>query len=213
MKSPLIIEPTKTHYHSVIWLHGLGADATDFLGILPHLKQTNQAHVRWIFPYAPEQAVTINGGIRMPSWFDITSPDLQNGSNLTDIEQSVSGIGQLIDEEARTLGHLDKVHLAGFSQGGVIALSCAGKYAVGSVLALSCYLPKPDRLDSATNTTIMMMHGYNDPVVPFTAGLNSYQSLAALGVNVQWKTYTMDHELCPEQLVDIDLWFSQQLKS
>ena len=179
-KPPLIIEATAKHQHSVIWLHGLGADASDFHSLIPYLSHAQHGHIRWIFPYAPIQAVTLNGGMKMPSWYDIRDMDLELASNIDDAKRSAEIIQQLCVAEKKV-----KVHLAGFSQGGLVALQAGTMAEISSLLALSTYHPLAADLVYATDVAIHMMHGNQDPVVPFAAGQRTFETIAKNHKNIQ----------------------------
>ncbi len=208
MPSPIIIETTKEHQHSVIWLHGLGADASDFEPIIPMLKNSNQGQIRWIFPYAPVAPVTINNKEVMPSWFDISSMDIKEGTNMDDVVDSASSIAQLIDSEVESLKSASKVHLVGFSQGGVVVLEAAQLRSVGSVLALSSFHPNAPALTFDTKTSIAVMHGKFDTIIPLTDAQSTHLAICR-NTPAQWFSFNMGHELCVEQIEEIDRWFKK----
>ena len=137
------IAPRTAHHHSIIWLHGLGADGHDFEGIVPELKLPQQAATHFVFPNAPVQAVTINGGMRMPAWYDILEASLHRKVDVAGIYQSAAQITPLIDREIAAGIAPEQIILAGFSQGGVIALHTGLRYPkrLGGIIALSTYLP------------------------------------------------------------------------
>ena len=190
---------------AVIWLHGLGADGHDFEPIVPELR-LKQA-VRFVFPHAPVQPVTINQGMRMRAWYDI----LQFGPGPED-ETGVRASQQLVEEmiaaeKARGIG---KIVLAGFSQGGAIVLQAALRHSerLAGVLALSTYLPLHRTLEaerSAANreVPIFMAHGQYDEIIPLARAEQSRQFLERLDYRVQWHTYPMPHSVCPEEIADI----------
>lgn len=198
---------------SVIWLHGLGADGNDFVPIVPELRLPPVPGVRFIFPHAPVRAVTINNGFRMRAWYDISAADLNNRADLVGVRQSEAEIGALIArEKARGIAPA-KIALAGFSQGGAIALFAGLRYTerLAGVIALSTYLVAPDKLAaeaSAENRAlpIFMAHGTADPVVRPEWGEASRRVLEAAGYPVEWHSYPMPHSVCMEEVVAIGAW-------
>jgi phospholipase/carboxylesterase len=207
---PVIEIDTAPHpHHSVIWLHGLGADGNDFVPIIGELKISSVA-IRFIFPHAPTRPVTINGGYVMRAWYDIGYEDLSLKEDEKGVRESQKAVEALIAREA-TRGVPDEhIVLAGFSQGGAIALQnglrCAQQLA--GIVALSTYLPLPDRIETerhrrAQDTPIFMAHGTHDPIVPLKLAQASCSRLINLGYPVQWHEYDMPHSVCPEEIADI----------
>ena len=195
---------------SVIWLHGLGADGHDFEPIVPELGLS--APVRFVFPHAPERAVTINNGMRMRAWYDI----FQFGGGPEDeagIRDSQQLLGQMISAEKT-----EKIFLAGFSQGGAIVLQTALRYPkkLAGVLALSCYLPLAAKLPAEKNQAnqdipVFMAHGTLDPVVPIQKARMSRDALEQQGYKVEWHEYPMPHSVCPQEIMDISRFISKLL--
>ncbi len=201
---------------SVIWMHGLGADGHDFEPIVDELDLPSRP-VRFIFPHAPRRPVTINGGMLMRAWYDISDAAIRR-EDASGVRQSQAIVEQLIaGEVARGVASTDIV-LAGFSQGGAIALQTALRHParLAGVMALSTYLPLADMLAaeaSAANRDlpIFMAHGKHDPVVvPARAG-SSRDTLQGLGYAVQWQEYPMPHAVCPQEIVDISRWLCKVL--
>ena len=194
---------------AVIWLHGLGADGHDFEPIVPELGLPASRPVRFIFPNAPQRPVTINMGMRMPAWYDI----LQMGGGPEDeagIRASQAQIEQLIAGEVKKGIPHDKIVLAGFSQGGAIALQTAlrQREKLAGVMALSTYLPLREKLEkerAAANNAlpIFMAHGSHDPMIPMARAQQSRDALLALGYKVEWRDYPMPHSVCPDEIADI----------
>jgi phospholipase/carboxylesterase len=194
---------------AVIWLHGLGADGHDFEPVVPELRLPATKPVRFIFPNAPQRPVTINMGMRMPAWYDI----LQMGGGLEDeagIRESQAQIGRLIEREKTRGIPARKIVLAGFSQGGAIALQTALRYPerLAGLMALSTYLPLSKTLEkerAAINSDlpILMAHGAYDPMIPMPRAQQSREALQALGYSVEWREYPMPHSVCPEEIADI----------
>jgi phospholipase/carboxylesterase len=203
---------------SVLWLHGLGADGHDFVPIVPELLRPDWPALRFVFPHAPVRPVTINGGARMRAWYDILEMNLANRADEAGVDASVRQVEALIArEEARGIP-ASRILLAGFSQGGAIALACALRRTtpLGGVIALSTYLPMPQRLvaeatAAARAQPVFMAHGRFDPVVPYAGGEASARQLGALGLPVAWHAYPMAHQVCGEEIADLGEWISQRL--
>ncbi len=203
---------------SVIWLHGLGADGNDFVPIVPELRLPEALAVRFIFPHAPVRAVTINNGMRMRAWYDIAAADLTNRADLGGVRQSQAEIETLIERETARGIRAERVVLAGFSQGGAVALYTGLRHAerLAGIMALSAYLIAPDALAAeatAANRSvpIFMAHGTADPVVRFQWGEASKRLLEAAGYNVEWHDYRMEHSLCFEEVEAIGAWLAKVL--
>jgi len=206
----VLIEPENPAESCVIWLHGLGADGHDFTSIVPEFRLPS---TRFIFPHAPMRPITINGGMVMRGWYDITGFELADKEDLAGINDSADLVQTLITEQIEQGIPADKIVIAGFSQGGAIALYAGLRYnaPLAGILALSTYLPGSRDLAEerhlANNTTpILMMHGLFDTVIPSQVGAVSRDVLLAHQYNVDWKTYSMAHQLCAPQIVDINQW-------
>ncbi len=201
---------------SVIWLHGLGADGHDFEPIVRELNLP--VATRFIFPHAPVRAVTINLGARMRAWYDILSLQRTDLEDEAGIYASAAAIVALIDSEVERGIPTDKIVIAGFSQGGAIALHVALRYPsrLAGVLALSAYLPLATALEIEKNPAnaaipLLLAHGVYDPVVPEALGLCSRECLQGLGYEVEWYSYPMDHSVCAQEIADINRWLRTQL--
>lgn len=213
MNSPLStieIHPTATHRYSIIWLHGLGADGHDFESIVPQLRLKAQSHIHFIFPNAPIQAVTINNGMRMRSWYDILEMSLERKVDIDGIYQSAAAIEVLIEQEIAKGIASENILLAGFSQGGLIALHTGLRYTkkLAGIIALSTYLPTTQSLKteaSIANQTIpiFMAHGSMDSVVAMQTGKLAFDALKAMEYPINWHQYPMDHSVCMEEVRDI----------
>jgi len=212
-----ILEPSDKAQASVIWLHGLGADGHDFEPIVPELGLPANAAIRFIFPHAPKQAVTINGGMVMRAWYDIRQPQINADMDEQGIEKSSQILQSLIQAQIAAGIRSDKILLAGFSQGGVIALHCGLRFAqpLAGILALSTYSSDLQHPPNSSITSqappILMMHGEFDPIVPIQLAQASYQRLQQLGGSTQWAQYPMAHQVCIEQIQAIGLWMKQIL--
>lgn len=214
----ILIEPKTKATACVIWLHGLGDSGDGFAPIVPVLGLPSDHSIRFIFPHAPEQAVTINQGYVMRSWYDIKSMDLHNRADMAGVLESEILVKDLIQEQIDSGILAKNIVLAGFSQGGVLSLFTALRYPekLAGILALSCYLPTADTLPenchSANKTTeILQHHGEQDDVVPLSAGKMANQLFNANGYSAKWKTYQMGHSILPEQIAEISAWLQKRL--
>ncbi|MDR7099897.1 phospholipase/carboxylesterase [Lysobacter niabensis] len=202
---------------SVLWLHGLGADGHDFAPIVPELVRKDWPALRFVFPHAPVRAVTINNGMRMRAWYDIRDMNLANRADETGVDESVAQTEALIAREVARGVPASRLLLAGFSQGGAIALATALRRTqpLAGVVALSTYLPMVDRLVQETTATahtqpLFMAHGQFDPVVPYAGGDFSARKLRELGFNVDWHAYPMAHQVCAEEIRDLGDWMQRR---
>ena len=205
---------------SVIWMHGLGADGWDFVPIVRELPLPEGLDLRFVFPHAPERAVTINNGYRMRAWYDISMQDLARKPDEVGIRESQKSIDMLIARERERGMAADKIILAGFSQGGAIALQAGLRHAdsLGGIAALSTYLTLDDSLEreaTASNKRIpiFMAHGTQDPIVPYALAEASRRKLEARGYAVEWHDYPMPHSVCPEEVTDLAKWLAARFTS
>ena len=199
--------------HSIIWLHGLGADGEDFVPIAKEIHLPFA--VRYIFPHAPKQPVTINGGYVMRSWYDIVATDIGSQQDAGGVRASQVEIEKLIEQERSRGVLLENIILAGFSQGGAIALHTGLRYAsqLGGIIALSTYLPLADTFDleasvAARHTPILMAHGRSDPIVPYSFGQASAKLLLQKNYQLEWRDYDMPHSVCNDEVKDIEHWLT-----
>ena len=214
------IETASKPTASVIWLHGLGADGNDFVPIVPELKLPATLALRFLFPHAPVRKVTINNGVAMRAWYDIAAADLNSRADMAGVRQSQAQLEALIAREKTRGIAASRIVLAGFSQGGVIALHTAIRHQerLAGVIALSTYLVNADRLAeeaAAVNRDlpIFMAHGTADPVVRFEWGDASRRALVANGYRVDWHAYRMEHSVCMEEIEAIGAWLAKTLVS
>jgi phospholipase/carboxylesterase len=212
------IEPRGPAEAAVVLLHGLGADGHDFESLVPELHLPATPAVRWVFPHAPVRAVTINGGQRMRAWYDITGFDRRAIQDEAGIRESAASVHALLDRERAKGIRADRLVVAGFSQGGAIALFAGLRYPerLAGILALSTYLPLPDRLAPEAHPAnaavpVFMAHGTHDPVVPLALGEGSRAILKERGYDVDFRTYPMPHSLCAEEVSDISDWLLRVL--
>ena len=217
MSEPLILHPTPSADACVIWLHGLGADRYDFLPVAEALQERLPS-TRFVLPQAPTQAVTINGGWAMPSWYDILAMSPARAINQEQLEASAQQVIALIKGQRDSGIDPARIFLAGFSQGGAVVLHAAflrWAGALGGVLALSTYAPTFNddiRLpDSKRQLPVLCLHGSFDDVVQPTLGRAAHDFLAAQDVDVAWREYPMAHEVLPEEIRDIAEWLELRL--
>jgi phospholipase/carboxylesterase len=215
--SPIILQTGKQAQHSIIWLHGLGADGQDFVPIADELELP--VAVRYIFPHAPMRPVTINGGFVTRAWYDIAGQSMDAQQDAAGIRASQSLVEEIIAREVAHGIASHNIFLAGFSQGGAIALHTALRQIapLGGVMALSAYLPLAETaarelLEQSRATPVFMAHGRSDPIVPYTLGMTSRDALLKFGYAVEWHEYAMQHSVCEEELRDIAAWLRQQIK-
>lgn len=215
--SPITLQTGKQPQYSIIWLHGLGADGQDFVPIVDELDL--QVAVRYIFPNAPLRPVTINGGVVMRAWYDIAGQSMDAQQDAAGICASQLLVEQLISQEVARGIKSDKIFLAGFSQGGAIALHTAMRQTapLGGILALSTYLPLADSaareaLASNRATPVFMAHGRDDPVIPYALGAASRDKLQEFGYEVEWHEYPMQHSVAEKELRDIETWLNLRMK-
>ncbi len=205
--------------HAVIWLHGLGADGNDFAPIVPELRLPAAPPVRFVFPHAPVQAVTINGGMQMRSWYDILVMDLVRREDAAGIRRSKPPCGALIARENARGIPTARIVLAGFSQGCAMTLHTGLRLPekLAGMMGLSGYLPLLDmaaaeRHGANADTPIFLAHGEYDPVVDIARATASRDMLRSLGHDVRWHTYPMQHSVCAEEVADIREFLMQVIR-
>jgi len=206
----VIVETGPKPSFSIIWMHGLGADGHDFEPLVPELVERDSPSLRFIFPHAPVRPVTLNNGYRMRAWYDIVGIDRRSAEDFDGIQASANAIGALVKRENDAGIPSSRIAIAGFSQGGAMALQVATRHetAFAGVIALSCYLPlarqfATERANANLATPIFMAHGLQDPVVPFQLGDESRRVLEGTGYKVEWHAYAMPHSLCPDEVDDL----------
>ncbi len=223
----LVVETGNHPSHVVIWLHGLGADGEDFKDIVHELKLPKDKPVRFIFPHAPYRKITINGGVEMRAWCDSVGFEITSRIDLEGVKQSKKKIEALIKAEKNKGIASEKMILAGFSQGGAIALQTAllSQTKLGGVMALSTYFPSlfvfekmkknevEEKLTINKKIPIFLAHGKEDPVVPLKAALLSKIFFEKHQLNVTYKEYSMPHSLCEQEIEDISSWLTKRLNS
>jgi len=214
----VVLAPAAPATASVIWLHGLGADGHDFVPIVPELQLPATPPVRFVFPHARVRPVTLNMGMRMRAWFDIKTLTAEGRADEAGIRDSVEVLGKFIAAERAAGVAAERIVVAGFSQGGAIALHGALRYPerLAGILALSCYLPLQATLaaelaDANRDTPILLCHGQFDPVLPIELGVMAREWLRAAGYTVEWKEYPMQHQVCLPEIQDISGWLGSRI--
>jgi phospholipase/carboxylesterase len=214
----VVLEPAATADAAVIWLHGLGADGYDFVPIVDELRLPPTMAVRFIFPHARPRPVTINNGFVMRAWYDITGLGPDRKEDGEGIRESAGVVDDYIEQQSARGVTNERIVIAGFSQGGAIALHASLRYPqrLGGVMALSTYLPLNDTVAAEAapankDLPILMCHGLRDPMVPATLGQASRDLLTGLGYKVEWQSYPMEHQVCMEEVLDISKWLQARL--
>ena len=199
----------KNPRNSIIWLHGLGATNDDFISIIDELKLPDEISIRFIFPQAPLRSVSLNGGYLMPAWYDIFSLDRNSEEDESGICASEKILHGLIEKEVERGISSDHIFLAGFSQGGAMALHTGIRYPkkLAGIIALSTYLPLRAHITKMTyKLPILMAHGKQDTVVTLAIAELSKKLLVENGYSVAWHDYNMEHSVCLEEIEDIRSW-------
>jgi phospholipase/carboxylesterase len=217
MSAPLLetidIETAPAPRAAIIWLHGLGADGHDFVPIVPELRLPPALAVRFVFPHAPMRPVTINGGAVMRAWYDVVAAGGARRETEAGVRESQRRIEVLIERERTRGTPASAIVLAGFSQGGAMALQTGLRHPerLAGIMALSCFLPLADAVAAeaaaANRTTpIFMAHGTHDPLIPVARGRQARDLLVGLDYRVAWHEYPMPHSVCAEEIADISRW-------
>lgn len=203
---------------TIIWLHGLGADGNDFAPIVSELVDVAWPSLRFVFPHAPVRPVTINNGMSMRAWYDIYGFDLTARQDEAGVRTSINEVETLIAREHARGVPSERIVLAGFSQGGAIALAAGLRHAekLAGVIALSTYMPiaatfAAERSAANAGTAIFWGHGTADPVVVLQRGIDSRELLQSLDYRVDWHTYPMAHAVCADEISDLRHWLAQRL--
>ena len=216
---PVIVEPLKPASAAVVWLHGLGADGHDFEPVAAELRRGGLDDVRFVFPHAPVRPVTINGGMTMRAWYDISGAELDRRADEEGVRQSAGTARALVDEQVARGIAPERVVLAGFSQGGAIALYAGLRFPfrIAGILALSTYLPVPESLpaeahDANRDVPIFLAHGSQDPMIALALSERSRATMADAGYVVEVHTYPMPHSVCAEEIRDVGNWLHRVLR-
>lgn len=212
------IETAANPRHAVIWLHGLGADGHDFEPIVPDLVDRAWPALRFVFPNAPMRPITINGGMSMRAWYDISGQEIAQRQDEVGIRAAIGLLDELIEREVARGVVSENILLAGFSQGGAIVLSGGIRHPhkLAGIIALSTYLPMAEKTDaeaSAANriTPLFMAHGKLDPTISHALGEMSRDYLKQRGYAIDWHTYPMAHQVCAEEIADLKHWIGERL--
>ena len=220
LDTPVVVEPPTPATAAVVWLHGLGADGHDFEPVAAELGRGGLGGVRYVFPHAPVRPVTINGGMEMRAWYDIAGSDFDRRADEEGVRESAGIAGALVDEQIARGIAAQRIVLAGFSQGGAIALYAGLRFPfrLAGILALSTYLPAPRSLEAQAHPAnrdvpIFLAHGSQDPMIALSFSERSGAALAALGYVVEVHTYPMPHSVCAEEIRDIGNWLSRVLRA
>jgi phospholipase/carboxylesterase len=211
------VEPVKPAAGSVIWLHGLGADGHDFEPVVAELGLPERIRLRFVFPHAPIRPVTLNGGMRMRAWYDIISLDRAGPQDEKGIRESAAVLTDLIERERKRGIENDRVVVAGFSQGGAVALHTALRHSkrLAGLMALSTWLPLGSSFaaevlnnpqSQSRDLPVFMAHGTFDPILPFAMGVQSKAALEKAGFHIEWHEYPMAHAVCAEEIAAIRIW-------
>ncbi len=218
MLATLELETGRPPTAAVIWLHGLGADGHDFEPIVPELDLPDSLPVRFVFPHAPMQPVTINGGAVMRAWYDVYGLQGVRREDAAGVRASQAAVEELLARETKRGIPASRLVLAGFSQGGAIALQTGLRHPerLAGIMALSTYLPVADTLAaeaSAANrdVPIFMAHGLHDPLIPIERAQMSRKLLESAGYRVEWHEYPMAHSVCAQEIADISSWLRRVL--
>ena len=202
--------------HAVIWLHGLGADGHDCEPIVPELIDAAWPPLRFVFPHAPVRPITINGGMAMRAWYDISGLEIAQRQDEVGIRASIASLDELIERERMRGVPARNILLAGFSQGGAIVLAGGIRHAqrLGGIVALSTYLPMAEKTDAENaavnrDVPIFMAHGMLDPTISHALGEMSRDYLVQRGYHVEWHAYPMAHQVCMEEIADLRKWIGQ----
>lgn len=200
----------------IIWMHGLGADGSDFPPTIPYLRLPKGLAVRFLFPNAPEQAVTINGGMVMRSWYDILSMNIGREISETQLQTSVTDISAIVTHQIESGIAPERILLVGFSQGGAVAYETGLSYPanLGGIAAMSTYLPRPiEKINNvaALSMPLLSLHGEYDDVVPLALGESAVMQLKQKGYQPDWQTFKMAHEVSVESLEVLGRWIAKRL--
>lgn len=205
---------------SIIWLHGLGADASDFVPIVPELLRHGWPALRFVFPNAPVRPITLNGGMRMRGWYDLLGLDRRAREDEAGIRQSIAALEALIEAEIGRGIPAERIFLAGFSQGGAVAMATMIRQprALAGAILLSTYMPlaalgASEAHAGSRTTPVFAAHGRADPVIDESFGESSAAALRALGHAVEWHSYPMPHSVCAEEIRDLADWLQARFQS
>jgi len=217
-EAAVTLRPSAAANAAVIWMHGLGADGYDFVPIVPELRLPAALAVRFVFPHADVRPVTINGGYQMRAWYDIKALSAAGRDDAEGLDASVARVATLVADEQAAGVPASRIVLAGFSQGGAVALHAAltAPERLAGVIALSTYLPRATTVLQARSVAnrglpVLMCHGTDDPVVDISMGLAARDALLASGDAVEWHAYPMQHEVSAREIAEVSRWLVSRL--
>lgn len=217
-ESAVVLNPAEKANCAIIWLHGLGADGYDFVPIVEEMQLPSKLAARFIFPHARQRPVTINNGFVMRAWYDIRGFGLASAEDEAGVRESDAVVRKIVDQEVAAGIDAKRIVIAGFSQGGAMALHSGLRYPqrLAGIIGLSTYLPLRETLEAERSPAnqdvpILMCHGTRDQVVPEMAGKLSAGVLTTLGYRVEWHGYPMEHQVCAEEVVLIARWLRDRL--
>lgn len=198
---------------AVIWLHGLGADGNDFVPLVDAMKLPPSPAIRFIFPHAPIRPITINGGMEMRGWYDITDMSLDRRQDADGVRQSAALVSDLIEQQIRDGIDAGHIFLAGFSQGGAVALytGLTTDHPLAGIIALSTYVPIADEIELRQKPDIFYAHGEHDPVIPMQMARQSHEWLLAHDIVPAWHTWPMQHQVVMEEIDEIRKWLMSRI--
>ena len=198
---------------AVIWLHGLGADGNDFVPVVNAMDFSQVPGIRFVFPHAPTRPITINGGMVMRGWYDITDMSIARRQDAQGVKESDVLINQLIDKQIEAGIDSAKIFLAGFSQGGAIALytGLTTRHAVAGIIALSTYMPLTDSVEIKNHPEIFYAHGQYDPVIPLELAKKSHDWLLSQNIVPAWHQYPLQHEVSMEEIAELNQWLISRI--
>lgn len=212
------VETTEAPIHSIIWLHGLGADGTDFSDLPRMLQLPTQSAIRFLFPHAPMRSITLNGGMMMRGWYDLAGLEERDQEDISGLKESSESISLLIEQEKARGIASDHIFLGGFSQGGALSLYLGLRHPekLSAIIGLSTYLPastsiSAERSEANQDTPIFMAHGLHDPMIPIGLAENSAGVLEQLEYQLTWQTYPMQHSICDAEIRDLSQFLSSYL--
>ena len=199
---------------AVIWLHGLGADGNDFVPVVNAMDFSKVAGIRFIFPHAPTRPITINGGMVMRGWYDITDMSIARREDSQGVKESSGLVNELIEQQIKNGINAKNIFLAGFSQGGAIALytGLTTQHAVAGIIALSTYLPAADSVEINNRPPVFFAHGKNDPVIPIELAEKSHDWLLGHDIVPAWHQYDFQHEVSMEEIAEINRWLVSRIQ-
>ena len=210
----IIVETKSDPQIAVIWLHGLGADGNDFVPVVNAMDFSTVPGIRFIFPHAPTRPITINGGMVMRGWYDITDMSIARREDAQGVKESAELINQLIEEQIEAGIEGKCIFLAGFSQGGAIALytGLTSEHEISGIIALSTYVPIANDVVIKNHPDVFFAHGENDPVIPIELAQKSHDWLLTHDIVPAWHQYGFQHEVSMEEIAELNQWLVSRIQ-